>query len=197
MTTDFSYWMRAVWESLADPSRMAMKVKATRMESGQLWSALFLIAILNVLFLAAMQYISPLPEEFSENMLVLSPFSMTVLMMLSFSLLVYSVFYVGRAMGGAGDLHQTLTVLVWFHAVNLTLEAMQIVLSLVSPFLSALSSLVIFAGLIWCILNFIDVLHEFGSLLRSLATLIIALVAMALVAVTFMAMFGLTPERPA
>lgn len=193
MTFDFSAWMRAVWMSLIEPADMARHVLAMKFDTRVLWTAMALVAVLNVLFLALMQYISPLPVAFREDAVALSPFSLTVVIGVSLGLLVFTIYYVGQWLDGTGDLPRTLTILVWFHAINLTLEACQLVLILISPYLSALFSLVIVGAMLWCIVNFINVLHGFESLMKSFVTLILSLVGMGIIGGFVLAVLGVGP----
>jgi hypothetical protein len=112
---------------------------------------------------------------------------------LSLVLLVLTTFYVGQLMGGQGDLQQTLTLMVWFHTVNLTLEVGQLLLTIISPYLAAMFSILVFGALIWCIVNFVNVLHGFESLMKSVVTLILLLLVMGILAGVIFVLFGVTP----
>ncbi len=193
MTFDMGSWMRAVWASLTEPADMAGKVMAMRFEPAAMWMAIALIAVLNVLFLAVMQFLSPVAVAMQEEAVRLSPFALTAVIWLSLVLLVLTTSYIGQWMGGQGDLQATLTLMVWFHSINLTLEAGQLLLMLISPYLAALASLIMFGALVWCIINFINVLHGFENLVKSIVILALSVFAMGLIAGLILVLFGITP----
>ncbi len=193
MTFDMGSWLRAVWASLTEPAEMAGRVMAMRFDPTAMWTAIALIAVLNVLFLAVMQFLSPVPVAMQEEAVRLSPFALTAVIWLSLVLLVLTTSYVGQWMGGQGDLQATLTLMVWFHSINLTLEAGQLLLMIISPYLAALASLIMFGALVWCIINFINVLHRFENLVKSIVTLALSVFAMGLIAGLILVLFGITP----
>lgn len=193
MTFDAKDWFRAVGRTVLEPTQMGRAVLSTRFDMSFLWTALALVAVLNVLFVAVVQIISPVPIAIREGQVALSPFALTVVIGVSFVLLVYTVHLVGRWMGGQGDLHQTLTVMVWFYSVNLTLELGQIVLLLLSPALASIYNLVVAGSLIWCIINLINVLHGFENIGKAIVTLILSLVGMAIGGGLVLAVLGITP----
>ncbi len=193
MTFDLGNWLRAVWASLTEPAEMAGKVIAMRPDPAAMWTAVALMAILNVLFLAFMQFLSPVPVAMQQEAIQLPPFALTALIWMLLVLWILTTSYIGRLLGGQGDLHSTLTLMVWFHCVNLTLEAGQLLLMIISPYLAALASVIMFGALIWCIMNFINVLHGFENLLKSVVTLALSVFAMGLIAGLILVLFGITP----
>ena len=180
MTLDFQSWMRAVSLSLIEPADIARDALKRRHPSQVLWQAITLIAVLHVLLFAAGQALAPRPAELAENAIQISPFGMAGLFGISLYLMVYTLYYAGHALDGEGSLHDTLTLLTWFHAVSLTLEVIQVLLLIISPYLAAMFSLIAFGGLLWCILNFINVLHGFQSLGKSFVTLVMSLIGIAI-----------------
>lgn len=190
MTIDFQSWMRAVWMSLIEPADMARKVSALRLDPRSMWMALALMVVLNVLLLALVQALSPAPENLSGQVIQLSPFGYTALIGVFVVLFVFAIFYVGQMLEGKGTLPATLTLMVWFQVVSLTLEAGQVVLVLFSPYVAALYGMISLGALLWCIINFVDVLHGFDSRGKAAVTLVLALIGTALAAGLLLAMLG-------
>ncbi|WP_411889732.1 YIP1 family protein [Yoonia sp. SDW83-1] len=192
MSVDFQSWMRAVWMSLLEPAHMARKAIDLRIDMRSLWMGLALIVILNVLLLALMQVISPVPDNAPPSPLTLSPWALTGVLGLFMVLMVYGTYFAGQIMDGIGDLHATLTIIVWFHAINLTLEVIQIGLILISPQIGLLFGMVALGALLWCFLNFINVLHEFNSLGKSFVAFVLSLFGVGVVALIILAMVGVS-----
>lgn len=193
MTLSFQGWMRAVWTSLIEPADVARSVMGMRLDAGFLWTAMTLIVVVNALFLGILPFIAPGPTALEDNGNVMSPFVLTVMIGVLLVLLVFTTHHVGRLMGGEGDFRAALTLMVWFYAVNLTLEAIQLILMVFSPFLSVMFGMIAIGGLVWCFVNFIDVLHGFKSLGKSFLALIFAVLGMGILGGILLSLLGVTP----
>ncbi|KQB98163.1 hypothetical protein AL073_04535 [Loktanella sp. 1ANDIMAR09] len=193
MTVDFQTWMRAVWTSIVEPTESAHKALAMNIPAQALWTGLALVAVLNVMLVALLQVISPMPQAMQEQGFALSPFGFFGIIGIFFVLFVYGIFYAGRMIGGQGTLQATLTIVVWFQAVSLTLEGMQFVLVLISPAIGSIFGLLTLGALIWCFMNFINVLHGFDNLGKALGAIVLALIGTALVSGIILAVLGVGP----
>ncbi|SIT79317.1 Yip1 domain-containing protein [Yoonia rosea] len=193
MTIDFQTWMRAVWTSIVEPTESARKALAMDIPAQALWTGLALVAVLNVMLVALLQVISPMPQAMQEQGFALSPFGFFGIIGIFFVLFVYGIFYAGRMIGGQGTLQATLTIVVWFQAVSLTLEGMQFVLVLISPAIGSIFGLLTLGALIWCFMNFINVLHGFNNLGKALGAIVLALIGTALVSGIILAVLGASP----
>ena len=109
MTLDFQSWMRAVWLSIMEPSKMAEKAIGLNLPTQALWTGLALVAVLNVVMLSLLQMLSPAPIAFEEQVFALSPFAYVAIIVVFLALLVGGTFYVGKIMGGVGTFAATLT----------------------------------------------------------------------------------------
>jgi len=197
MTLDFASWMRAVWFSLMEPTKAAENVLKAGVPVPVLWMVMGLTSVLTVLILAAMQWITPLPAELREQGLDLTPFALVILVGFMLSLFVYAVHIAGKMMGSPAGFPACLAIMAWFNWVNVTLEGMQVALALISPSVAAMFSVIAFGVMLWCLLNFLNVLHGFGSMLKAAASLFLALVMLALIGAVVLTFFGVTPGVPA
>lgn len=190
MTFDFQNLLRAVIRSLSDPAEIAGEIVAMEWPREALWTALALVTVLNVLLLALLQMISPVPDALEQQGIVLSPFTYTLLVGAFLVLFVVTVQGFGRMLGGQGNFDATLTLMVWFQVISLSLEAVQFVLVLVSPVIGGLFGMVSLGLLLWCIMNFIDVLHGFKHKGKALAVLVMSLIGTAMGAGVILAITG-------
>ena len=193
MTVDFQTWMRAVWTSIMEPTESARKAIEMNVARETLWTALALIAVVNVILVVLLQMISPAPVAFQEQAFALSPFGFVAIISIFLVMFVFGVFYAGQIMGGTGTLHGSLTIIVWFQSISLTLEAIQLVLVVISPAIASIFGLLSLGALIWCFLNFINVLHGFKNLGKAFAAVFIALIGTALLAGIILAVLGVGP----
>lgn len=190
MTFDFQNLLRAVGRSLSEPAEIAGEIVAMQWKREALWTALALVTVLNVLLLALLQMISPVPDALEQQGIVLSPFTYTLLVGAFLVLFVVTIQGFGRMLGGKGSFDATLTLMVWFQVISLSLETVQFVLVLVSPVLGGLFGMVSLGLLLWCIMNFIDVLHGFQHKGKALAVLVMSLIGTAMGAGVILAIAG-------
>ncbi len=193
MTLDFQTWMRAVWTSIVEPTKAAQKAISLNLPTEALWLGLALAAVLNVILLSILQLATPAPIAFEEQAFALSPFAYVSIIAIFLALFVMGTLYTGNFMGGTGTLAGSLTVIVWFQSISLTLEAIQLILVLISPAIASLFGLLSLGALIWCFVNFINVLHGFNNLGKAAITCVLALMGTALCAGLVLAIFGLGP----
>ena len=172
---------------------MAEKVIRLDLPREALWTSLALVAVLNVVLLALLQMLSPSPIAFEEQAFTLSPFAYVAIIGVFLVLLVAATFQIGKMMGGVGTFTATLAIIVWFQSVSLTLEAIQLVLVLISPAIASIFGMLSLGALIWCIVNFVNVLHGFENLGKALTTIVLALIGTALCAGIILAILGVGP----
>ena len=194
MTLDFQSWMRAVWTSIMEPTESARKVVGMNIPREALWTALALIAVLNVILLATLQMLSPAPIAFQESAFALAPFAYVAIIGVFLVLFVGGTFYVGQLLGGIGTLTATLAIVVWFQSISLTLEAIQLVLLLISPAIASVFGMLSLGALIWCFVNFVNVLHGFENIGKSVVAIVLSLISTALVAGIILAILGVGPQ---
>ena len=191
MTFSFQNWLQAVWFSITEPAQAAQNVLRLNLPVQVLWTALALAAVLNVILLAVLQLFSPAPEALEAGAFVLTPFSYAGVVGAFLVLFVFGTQSMGRFLGGIGSQPATLAIIVWFQAVSLTLEVGQLVLLLVSPVIGSLYGLVSLGLLAWVFVNFVNVLHGFDNLAKSMLTVVLSLIVTALGAGLVLAMFGI------
>lgn len=183
---------RALWGAIIDPATAARQALDWRLGLGTMWMALALVAVLNVLMLALLQAASPMPVM-AQGGMMLTPFSYAMIITIFLFLLVYTIYHVGRMMGGQGTVEDSLTVIVLFQSISVALEAVQVLLVVISPQIASIFGLVSLAVLIRCMVNFVNVMHRFDSLGKALATMIFAVIGTALIAGIVLTVLGIAP----
>lgn len=193
MTISFQTWMQTVWISVTQPAEMADKVRQMHFSREALWTALALVAVLHVLSLGLVQFVSPETAEAQEQIITLSPFAYLAIIGSFLIFMVFMLVHAGRMMGGDGTIEQTLTLLVWFQAVSLTLEVVQIMLVLLSPAIAAIFGLMSLGAIIWVFVNLVNVLHGFSNLGKAIVVIFMALIGTVLGTGLVMGMLGIAP----
>ncbi len=126
-------------------------------------------------------------------MVTLTPFSYLGIIGAFLTFLVFMLVHAGRMMGGTGTIEASLTLLVWFQALSLTLEFIQIVIVLISPTIAGLFGLVTLGAIIWVFVNMIRVLHGFDGLGKSVIVIFVALIGTVLGTGLVMSLLGINP----
>ena len=193
MTISLRSWMRVVWTSVTQPADMASDVLAMRFPRDALWTALALVDVLNVMLLGVLQFVSPEAAATQDQIISVSPFGFLAIIGAFLTFLVFMLVHAGRMMGGDGTIEGTLTLLVWFQAVSLTLEGIQVLLVLVSPPIAAIFGLMSLGAIIWVFVNLVNVLHGLANLGKAIVVIFLALIGTVLGTGLVMGMMGITP----
>lgn len=192
MNITFQSWMQAVWTSLIEPADMATKVLAMRFSRDVMWQALILAAVLNVLLLAFVQFASPTPVLVQDQVIALSPFGYAAVVGSFLIFLVFMIVHAGRMFGGTGTLDGALMLIVWFQAIGLTLQIIQIGLMFIMPAIAALFGLLSLGANIWIFVNFINVLHGFDNLGKTVLAIVVALIGTGIGSLVVTSLLGIS-----
>jgi hypothetical protein len=170
MTVTLPGLLALIRQTIADPRGVAAAIIAWGLPREVLWPALALTVTLGVLMGALMPPGAGLP---------FSPFMTWMITAASLVTLVFALFWTGRALGGRGSFEGTLAVITWLEVVELAVRAVLIALLwLFGAVAQGPVTLIGAAVVLWLMIHFIDVLHGYGSLWRSLLTLGLALLGL-------------------
>jgi Yip1-like protein len=168
-------WTQLAITSVRNPAVAARVLMGMGFDIGSLWSALVLVAIGNTLLYSLS--IAIFPESSPLSHFLSAPFVYFAIVAGGLTLTSVSIAWVGRKMGGKGQLADVLVLVVWMQALRLVVQVAVLVLVFVMPALSAL--LVLAAGLIgiYMLVNFVDQAHGFHSIGRAAMVLIASMLA--------------------
>ena len=168
-----------------EPRATAADVLALGVPKEALAPALLLVVVVSVLLSAASDMITPPP-------VAMSYFRMALLMMIIFTSFSLAIAQVGKMMGGVGTFSDSLLLAIFFQAIFIPVQALQVVLMLVSIEVAALLSFAIIIFGFWVNVNFIAALHGFETLGRALAVLLFASFAVAIFLVLVTPLLGIS-----
>ncbi|MFP4404320.1 YIP1 family protein [Rhodosalinus sp.] len=175
-------------DTIRTPREVARRLMDLKLPRDALWTALALVVVLNAALYSASNMIAPPPDDLAVPIVAPVPFALFLAAGLVGT--IYALWYVGRTLGGAGSLGDIMVLLVWLQALRLVVQAALLVLVPLSPVLSSLVVLAAAAIGFWILLNFIDVAHGYGNLLKSLGALALSVLAMALGLTFLVTLFG-------
>ena len=157
--------------ALREPRAAGADIIALGVPREALAPGLFAVVAISVILNTVSEALAPSP------FVIITPFQMAILltlMMVSFS---FAIAKIGQLMGGLGRFHDALLLMIFLQVMFLPAVALQLVLSVVTPALASLVTLVVMIFLTWVHLNFIAALHGFTSLGRSFGVLVLSVVA--------------------
>lgn len=169
--------------SLRMPSTAARLLLSQNWPKDAIWIGLALAAILNALAYGVMTLLFPLPPELA--MLRFSPVAYAALSAGLIAGVSAAVTFCGRFISGQGRFSDLLLVMVWLQAIRVGIQLPLIVITVLSPGLGGLFSLVANLYLFYVLLHFVKEAHRFGSLWRAFGVLLMASL-LALFSLTFL-----------
>ncbi len=172
MTADFGTFLRLFGETLKDPAAVAQQIKQLRWPHQISWMALASITALTVI---AVHLEGMLPGSQELSILGGRPFLDAVLLGALTVILIFVLYWAGRAMGGTGTFGATLLLMTWFQAVVLVLICIQLIAALLVPGLAGFVALIAVVLQIYCLMHFLNELHDFDSLWKAAGLFILSI----------------------
>lgn len=185
----FSQGVRA----LREPREAAADVIALGVPREALVPGLLAVVAVSVLLNAVAEMLAPTPLG------LITPFQMTVFLMILFVSFALAVYKVGQVLGGLGSWQDSLLLAVFFQAVFLPAQAIQVLLIAVVPALASLVGLAIFLFGLWVNVNFVAALHGFQGLGKAVGVLLLASFVVAVILafaapLVGISLFGVAPN---
>jgi hypothetical protein len=174
----FEGFFRLALNTVVAPRDVARLLLAMNLPSQALWLAFALVIVLNTLMFSASLMLVPANDLFGA--VLVNPTVFGAMLAVSVGALIVAVTLCGRPMGGRAGVSQIAILVIWLQALRVVMQA---VVAVVGPFSLFMSGVLISAASvlgIWIFVNFIDVAHEMGSLLRAGLVLLLAVVGMML-----------------
>lgn len=187
-------WRELTVMSVTDPAQAARTLMALGLRRDLLWTGLALAVVLNTLLFSLSNILmpgpTPFPAAFNQPMVYLTLVAGGLL------LTVYTLYGIGRLLGGKGALDDVLVLVLWLQYLRILVQVATLILALTVPLLALLTVLGATLVGIYVMLHFVDQAHRLGSLPRAAGVLIASVVAMALALFVLMALFGGTIFGP-
>ena len=188
MSGELQGLLRLVGRTVTDPAGVAQELMRRNYETQTLWMGLLLVSVLSVLLLAVSNAL--LPTSVPEGAVVLSPFAYGAIIAASIVLLVYAVHLVGRLFGGTGTFPQTMVLMIWLQVVAMAVQVAQILAMLILPPLAGMVSLAGAFLMLYCLMQFINALHGFDSLVKAIGVFVVAVIAIGLFLAVVLSLVG-------
>ena len=177
-------------QAVRNPRETASTVLSLGIPQAALAPALGLTIVFSVLLTGLAEALAPRTEPGAT----LPPLLVAAALTLLLSAYVFGLYRTGRAMGGTGSLPETVLLTAFLQFFLLLAQLVEIALWVVAPPLAGLFVIAVAILAFWINVNFVDVLHGYGSLLKSLALIIVVSVGIALAFVILLALSGVSVQ---
>ncbi|WP_306150954.1 Yip1 family protein [Roseovarius sp. MMSF_3281] len=177
----FADWKALFFVTLKTPKEAARHLLALDLPAQALWMALTLVSVVTSMVFAGLLQMAPMPAADMGELIRGTPAydAPLIFALLQWARAVVSVFvlyWVGTVFGGQGRLSDVLAVMAWLQAVTFALMLGIAVLGVLMPFVSSLLILAMAVWWVWAVISALDVAHEFDSMVKSAAVLIVSIV---------------------
>lgn len=176
--------------SLRNPRAAAKQIIDMNLPMPVLWNCALLVVILSVLLTFAT--ITSAPESSLVLQMGGTPMGFTILSAGSMVMLIFGLYWTGRMLGGKGDLHSFIALVVWIQFLWLLAQLVQTFLVLLSPPLAALLGFASLGYGLWILIQFINEAHKLNNALIGAATLVLAALGVTLGLSILLGIIGVT-----
>jgi hypothetical protein len=191
----FDFFKSLLRTTLTDPRAAGQQVIAMNLPMNALWLALMLTSVVLSLLVSALFLATPIPDDEMGELIRMSPAHDAPIMfaLLNWGQAVITVFifhWIGRALGGQGELRDMLSVMIWLQVVSLVLAVSLFVLGLIFPLLAVLAMTMAFFWGIWVLVALVDAANRYDNMAKAFGVCLLALVAFSISMTIFSAIIG-------
>jgi hypothetical protein len=177
-------------QSVPEPQKVAGEVLALRFERSVLWQTFALFCILSTGLGVAAGMLTPMDPAIYPPVLT-SPVTVGVIEASLLVLMIFAIFWIGRAFGGTGRFDQAILTVIWLQFIAFLLQLLMLALVLFAPVLAGLVQLFSVAVTFWVLSHFTAVMHGFRSVGLVFAVILLTLMAGAVAFSIFLGLIGL------
>lgn len=178
-------------KTFTEPRAAAVEVMGFDVPRQALWPALAAVVLVSTIIGGLLNLISPAEGPLSG--MVNSPFISAAVTYVFLVASIFGLHWAGRSVGGVGQLDDMVLVMTWFQVVTLAAQLLLLFVGLALPALGAMLFLGFMLISIWVAVSFIDAVHGFDNLAKSLGVLVFALIAIAFGLALLLSLFGVGP----
>ncbi len=182
-----------LFQTIKSPQSAAVDLMKLNLNRDALWSALALACVLNTLLFFVANIVAPLPPEMALPMLS-TPVSFLVFWASTAVISVFTLYWAGHAIGGKARFADVLAVITWLQLLRVVVQLCSIVLLIASPGLLLVFGLGTALYSLWIAVHFLNVIHGFSSLGKSIFLLVLSFFALVVGLVFLIMVIGIVAE---
>ena len=190
MTLTLNGLIAMAWRTVKNPREGATELLSLGIPREALWPALVLVVVLSIL-LAQMTSLLVTGGMGMAGMPV-GPAATGFIQLLLLVVMVFSIFWIGRSMGGTGSFEETILLVAWLQFVMVCLQVVQAVALLILPPVAGLIGIAGLVLFLWLLTNFVAVLHGFSSLIQVFLMILVSAFGIAFGLSIILTLIGVT-----
>lgn len=171
--------LRLAMESVRDPREGARRVTETGLPRDARWQALLLVVVVSVLLGQFSAVIAPGGADVLMAPFLANPLATALVQLGLVAIMVYAVYWIGRAMGGTGSFEDTILLIAWMQFIMICVQVVQTVALILIPPVASLIGLLGLGLFFWLLTNFVAELHGFESLGKVFLMILVSIVGIA------------------
>lgn len=169
-----------VGQTLFSPRAAADRIMALWLPREWLWMALALMSVLNGIVYSLSFHLGSPPDDQALQMVPAafrSPALFTMFLLGALVVTVLALTWIGRILGGTGEVQQVLALIVWLQVLRLGVQLALVLLALALPLGGLLLVLVASVWGLVIMVAFIDRAHGFDNGFKAGAVIVLAVLA--------------------
>ncbi|MEL7461745.1 MAG: hypothetical protein AAGJ39_12370 [Pseudomonadota bacterium] len=186
--------VRLCWQGLMSPREGANAALSLGVPAGAIWPMAGLVSVaLAYLRYLQFQVIGPVNMELPDGTVEtvqIEPLPLAGMLLGTIAIGSWALTYLGSRMGGTGRFEEAATLLVYLNMIAVGLNVAILAAMIVMPGLWLVLGFAAFTMLIWLSVQFTDVLHGFGSLMKAAGLLLAVVTAVAIGMMFLITLFG-------
>ncbi len=175
--------------AVRNPREAATTLLSVGIPSAAILPALVLVVVMSVLLTVVGEAVGP---QAAEPGVGFPPLAVAALLCALLGAYVFGLYRTGRALGGTGNLAETALLMVFLQFMLLLAQVVELALWVAAPPLAGIFVIAVAILAFWVNINFVDVLHGYGSLLKSFGLIIMVSLGIALVVMLTLTLSGVT-----
>ncbi|MEM1066150.1 MAG: Yip1 family protein [Pseudomonadota bacterium] len=195
MTLSLNQLLAMVWRSITAPREGAAEVLALGVPKQALWLILLIVVVLSII-LAQLTALIAAPGEVMMESILSNPVVAGSIQLGLLVVIIFAVFWIGRAMGGTGSFEESMLLMSWLQFIMVCVQVVQTVAMITLPPLAGLIGIAALALFFWLMTTFVAVLHGFRSLAQVFVMIVVSGFTLAFLFSMLLAIFGFEMQMP-
>jgi hypothetical protein len=189
MTLTLNNLVAMAWRSVKNPREGATEVLSLGIPREALWPALALVVVLSILLANVTALL--LAGDAAAAMPV-GPAATGFIQLALLVVMVFAVFWIGRAMGGRGSFEESVLIVAWLQFIMVCLQVVQAGILVISTPIAEIFGLLGVLLFLWLLTNFVAVLHGFSSLFQVFVMILVSAFGIAFGLSIILTLIGVT-----
>jgi hypothetical protein len=189
MTLTMNNLVAMAWRSVKNPREGAAEILALGVPREALWPALALVVVLSILLANVTALL--LAGDAAAAMPV-GPAATGFIQLALLVVMVFAVFWIGRAMGGTGSFEESVLIVAWLQFIMVCLQVVQAGILVISTPVAEIFGLLGVLVFLWLLTNFVAVLHGFSSLFQVFLMILVSAFGIAFGLSIILTLIGVT-----